>query len=107
MVFIVIRKIFCVASFRESFEENMRARRNPDENIPGFLGRMVLRPQTDSEPYLVMHRWESENDYIEWTKTERYKECRWRAASDMKVFKDRGETAPIKSTLCIYELLDL
>lgn len=107
MAFIVVRKIFCVASYRNVFEENMKARRPSEESIPGFLGRQVLRPHNDSEPYLIIFKWETESAYIEWTKTERYKECRWRASSEMKVFTDRGETSPIKSTVCTYELLDL
>src|SRR3954471_5032818 len=51
---------------RESFEERFRSRAGAVEKTPGFERFELLRPQDDTDLYLVYTRWESEEAFQAW-----------------------------------------
>jgi heme-degrading monooxygenase HmoA len=103
--FVAINYIVCKPEYRERFEELFCTRARAIDQMPGFLGMYVLRPQREGDPYLVVSHWESEAHFRAWLKSPAFLEGHRRAFEDMRQAKERGEEPPMQSNFCTYEVI--
>jgi len=64
-VFIIINRMEVPEEHRERFEEVFKTRAHAVDRRPGFISAQILRP-TEGNTYIVMTRWESEDNFNEW-----------------------------------------
>ena len=102
--FVAINYISCKDHYKNRFEELFKSRAGAIDKMPGFIRMFVLKPSDNSE-YLIVSHWEDENNFKEWTKSEAFIEGHKRGFEDIKLAKERGEEAPMKSNFKTYEVI--
>jgi len=103
--FVAINHIRVRDDYRLRFEELFGSRARAIDTMPGFRDMEVLRPANDSEPYLVISRWESEAAFRAWVGSPEFIEGHKRGFADLAAAKARGEDAPMHSDFQTYEVL--
>jgi len=75
-MFITMNRIPVNPEFSQAFEERFASRAGLVDHAPGFVRNLVLRPEKNSsDRYIVMTLWESEADFLAWTKTDDFKQA--------------------------------
>ena len=71
-MFVTMNRIFINEGYMEAFEERFRERAHEVDKMKGFIRNLVLRPNSDEYPYVVMTFWESEEDFSAWVHSEAF-----------------------------------
>lgn len=103
--FTAINYITCKEHYRERFEELFKNRAGMIDNNKGFRNMHVLRPNKEEDEYLIVSYWDTEEDFVNWTKSESFIKGHARGFADLKAAKERGEEAPMSSTFKTYEII--
>lgn len=65
----------------------------------------VLRPMGVNGSYLIVSHWESREAFDNWTKSPEFIEGHKRGFEDIRLAKEKGEEAPMKSDFRTYEVI--
>lgn len=103
--FVAINYIHCKEHYRERFEELFATRAKAIDRMPGFKFMEVLKPMQDSDNYLIVSHWESEDNFKEWTRSPEFIEGHKRGFEDLKIAKEKGEEAPMSSDFKTYKVI--
>ena len=71
-MFVTMNRIFINEGYMEAFEERFRERAHEVDKMKGFIRNLVLRPNSDEDPYVVMTFLESEEDFSAWVHSEAF-----------------------------------
>lgn len=74
---------------------------NAVDGSDGFLGFELMRPTDNRETWLVVTRWETEEDFLSWVQSPAFAEGH---RSAMEVAKDRPEPLPLTAELWSYKV---
>jgi heme-degrading monooxygenase HmoA len=72
MTFAAINVIQVTADKADTLEERFSARKGAVDQSPGFQSFELLRPLAGQEDYLVITRWDSEDDFTAWQSSESF-----------------------------------
>jgi heme oxygenase (mycobilin-producing) len=101
--FIAINHIQVRPDYRERMEESFRNRARAVDRREGFIDMEVLRPATGDDPYLVISRWRSREDFDAWANdSEEFRAGHSRAFADLAAAQAAGEDPPMRSTFHLY-----
>jgi heme-degrading monooxygenase HmoA len=73
MRYAVANRIYVKPEYTEEFEERFRNRVGQLEQQPGFVLMDVLKPQSETTPYVIMTYWTDKQAFTEWVKSEDFK----------------------------------
>jgi heme-degrading monooxygenase HmoA len=73
MDYAVANRIYVKPEFSEEFEEKFRNRVVQLEQQPGFVLMQVLKPQSETTPYVIMTYWIDKLAFTHWVKSEDFK----------------------------------
>ena len=103
--FVAINYITCKDHYRQRFEELFASRAGAIDKMPGFNFMEVLKPQDNSDSYLIVSHWDSEDSFKKWTGSPEFIEGHKRGFEDLKKAKEKGEEAPMCSSFKTYEVI--
>lgn len=103
--FVAVNFITCEPDYRERFEYLFGTRAKAIDTMPGFISMQVLKPDAESDPYLIVSQWEGEEFFKAWVGSPEFIEGHKRGFEDMKEAKAQGAPAPLASTFRTYSLL--
>ena len=103
--FTAVNFITCEIDYQERFEELFKNRAGLIDNNPGFRNMQVLKPSKNGDQYLIVSNWDSENYFINWTKSKSFIEGHKRGFSDIKKAIDEGKNPPMKSDFKTYSII--
>jgi heme-degrading monooxygenase HmoA len=95
----MINRMAVPDAYREKFEAMFRTRAKAVDRRPGFIRAEILRPLNGGE-YVVMTHWESQADFMAWTKSQEYDEGHRR----MHEFKDANGRLVLTSKVEQFEV---
>ncbi len=75
------------------------------DNNKGFRNMHVLKPRKGEDEYLIVSYWDTEEDFINWTRSESFIEGHKRGFADVKKAKEQGLEPPMKSDFKTYDIL--
>jgi len=102
--FVAINYISCEEHYRARFEELFGSRAHAIDRLPGFIEMEVLKPNGEGE-YLIVSHWESEDAFKAWTTSPEFLEGHKRGFEDLRLARERGEKAPMRSSFKTYTRL--
>lgn len=70
----VANRLYVAPEFAERFEARFRERAGLVDHMPGFVSNQVLRPVNPGDPYVVLTWWESREAFLDWTRSEEFRE---------------------------------
>lgn len=103
--FIAINYIDCEPSYAPRFEELFGTRAHAIDKMKGFMDMNVLKPTDGIGTYLILSRWESENDFKNWMGSPEFIEGHKRGFEDITKAKQEGRTPPMKSSFKTYKTI--
>ena len=103
--FVAINYISCKDHYKPRFEELFATRAGAIDRMPGFKYMEVLKPQDNSDNYLIVSHWDSEETFKNWTKSPEFIEGHKRGFEDIKIAKEKGEEPPMSSSFKTYEVI--
>lgn len=103
--FVAINYITCKADYRERFEELFASRAHAIDRMPGFRQMEVLKPQEESDHYLIVSHWDSEENFSNWANSAEFREGHRRGFEDIKLARERGEDPPMSSDFKTYRVI--
>lgn len=103
--FVAINYISCKDHYKPRFEELFATRAGAIDRMPGFKYMEVLKPQDNSDNYLIVSHWDSEETFKTWTKSPEFIEGHKRGFEDIKLAKEKGEEPPMSSNFKTYEVI--
>jgi len=103
--FVAINYIHCTPEYKERFEFLFGSRAKAIDAMPGFIDMHVLKPSKDSDPYLIVSYWESEEVFKDWTKSEAFLKGHARGFEDVAKAREEGKPAPMSSVFKTYEIV--
>lgn len=71
-LYVVMNRIPVQPQYAEAFEARFRDRAGEVDRMPGFIRTLVLRPEAEDDPYVVLTFWESREAFEAWTKSEAF-----------------------------------
>jgi heme oxygenase (mycobilin-producing) len=80
-VIAVANRIFVDPAYAEAFEARFRQRAGLVDRMPGFISNMVLRPQQEGDPYVVLTFWTSRAEFDAWVGSPEFREGHARSGS--------------------------
>ena len=87
----VANRIFVNPEYAEAFEERFANRAGLVDTMPGFLFNQVLRPSSETQPYIVLSYWESYAHFEAWTSSAAFLEGHAKSSSlPRKAFSGRN-----------------
>jgi heme-degrading monooxygenase HmoA len=98
-MFIMMNRMTVPEPDREHFEHLFKTRAKAVDRRPGFVKAEILRP-TKGDTYIVMTHWQDKESFLEWTKSEEYKEGHTRTAD----FRGPDGKMRISSQVEMYEV---
>lgn len=104
-MFVAINFIHCEEHYRSRFEELFASRAHAIDTMPGFRSMNVLKPNVESEDYLVVSYWDSEGDFSAWTGSPEFLAGHKRGFEDLRRAKAEGQTPPMASTFRTYTVI--
>ena len=72
-MFIVANRIPIAQDWQGEFENRFRKRAGEIDKQPGFVSMQILKPTSEDTPYVVLTRWQDENAFQEWIKSDDFK----------------------------------
>lgn len=103
--FTAINYISCKKDYKERFETLFKNRAGMIDNNEGFRNMHVLKPNKEEDPYLIVSYWDTEENFISWTKSESFIKGHKRGFEDVKKAKEKGEEPPMKSDFKTYDII--
>lgn len=76
-----MNRIYVDRRYAQAFEERFRTRARAVDGMPGFLRNLVLRPEAEGDPYVVLTFWESKEAFENWTQSEAFRQGHARSGS--------------------------
>ena len=74
-MFIVANRIPIAQDWQGEFENRFRKRAGEIDKQPGFVSMQILKPTSEDTPYVVLTRWQDENAFQEWIKSDDFKQA--------------------------------
>lgn len=91
-MYVVMNRIPVHPDYAQAFEERFRRRAGAVDRMPGFLRTLVLRPDSQEDPYVVLTLWESKEAYAAWTESEAFQEGHARSGTlPREAFRGRNK----------------
>ena len=103
--FVAINYISCKDHYKERFEQLFATRAKAIDIMPGFKYMEVLKPMDNTDNYLIVSHWESEDNFKTWTKSPEFIDGHKRGFEDIKIAKEKGEEPPMSSSFKTYEVI--
>lgn len=103
--FIAINYIDCEPSYATRFEQLFATRAHAIDSMSGFISMNVLKPTDGTGPYLIVSRWETEDDFKKWVGSPAFIEGHKRGFEDITKAKQEGKTPPMKSSFKTYNTI--
>lgn len=103
--FVAINYITCDDSYRERFETLFATRAKAIDRMPGFRQMFVLKPQSPTEPYLIVSHWDSEENFKAWASSPEFLEGHKRGFEDIAKARTEGKTPPMSSSFKTYQVI--
>ncbi len=103
--FVAINYIVCKPGYVGRFEHLFSTRARAIDRMPGFLGMHVLRAQKETEPYLIVSYWQSEESFNAWVGSPEFLEGHKRGFEDIAEAKRTGSEPPMTSTFVTYSVV--
>ncbi|EDN67965.1 Antibiotic biosynthesis monooxygenase [Beggiatoa sp. PS] len=73
MMFVVANRIYVTPEWADRFEERFRHRAGQIEKQVGFVRMEILRPISDSSPYVVLTTWQDKPAFENWVGSDDFK----------------------------------
>ena len=73
MHYVVANRIFVKADYCEEFEQRFRERAGQIDKQLGFVRMEILKPVSESTPYVVLTYWQDESAFKNWVGSEDFK----------------------------------
>jgi heme-degrading monooxygenase HmoA len=102
--FVAINFISCQEDYRPRFEELFSKRAHAIDRMPGFISMLVLKPIQSGE-YLIMSHWDSEESFLNWSKSAEFLEGHHRGFADIRAAKEQGKSSPMTSDFRTYQVI--
>lgn len=80
-MYVVMNRLDVDPKYASAFEERFRSRAGAVDGMPGFIRNVVLRPDEESDPYVVLTMWESKEAFEAWTESEAFRQGHARSGS--------------------------
>ena len=75
-MYVVMNRIPVKKEHWDDFEQRFKQRQGLVDQEPGFVRNMILRPDDDSSEYhVVMTFWESRQAFVDWTRSESFRQA--------------------------------
>jgi len=103
--FVAINYITCDADYRKRFEELFGTRAHAIDRMPGFINMQVLKPNDQTDAYLIVSHWETEEAFKTWTSSPEFIEGHKRGFEDIRKAKEEGKKPPMSSSFKTYEVI--
>jgi len=103
--FVAVNFISCTAPYRERFEQLFGSRAHAIDRVPGFRHMVVLRPEREGDDYLVVSFWTDRAAFDGWRTSPAFAEGHRRGFDDVRQARERGEPAPMASSMRLYQIL--
>ena len=103
--FVAINYIDCEPDYKARFEELFGSRAHAIDRMDGFRNMRVLKPKDDTNTYLIMSFWDSEEAFKKWTGSPEFIEGHKRGFADLAKAREEGRTPPMKSSFKTYDVL--
>lgn len=98
-MYVMMNRITVPEEDRAHFEQLFKSRARAVDKMPGFIKAQMLRPQKGNT-YVIMTHWESEQSFLDWTKSDQFEQGHKRAAD----FKDQSGKMKLTSNMEVYEV---
>lgn len=73
MSYVVANRVFVKPEYSHEFEQRFHDRAGQINQQPGFVLMEILKPKSDTTPYVVMTHWENEQAFQSWVGSEDFK----------------------------------
>ncbi|VAW59541.1 Antibiotic biosynthesis monooxygenase [hydrothermal vent metagenome] len=73
MSYVVANRVFVKPEFTPEFEQRFRDRAGQIDRQPGFVRMEVMKPLSDSTPYVILTHWQDELAFKNWVGSEDFK----------------------------------
>ncbi|MGE0001199.1 MAG: antibiotic biosynthesis monooxygenase [Fimbriimonadaceae bacterium] len=103
--FVAVNEIRCEPDYCERFECLFCTRAKAIDRMPGFLEMMLLKPNEEGKPYLVVSKWVDEASFRAWVGSPEFHEGHKRAFEDLAEAKREGRNPPMTSDFGTYSVL--
>lgn len=103
--FTAVNYISCKDHYTEKFEELFKTRAGFIDDCQGFRNMHVLKPNQENSEYLIVSYWDTEEDFVNWTKSESFIKGHRRGFEDIKKAKEAGEEPPMTSSFKTYTII--
>ncbi|HEY8418177.1 MAG TPA: antibiotic biosynthesis monooxygenase [Limnochordales bacterium] len=91
-MYVVMNRIPVQPAYAQAFEERFRQRAGAVDRMPGFIRTLVLRPDNEEDPYVVLTLWESKDHYLAWTQSEAFQQGHARSGTlPREAFRGRNK----------------
>lgn len=67
--------------FADAFEQSFKERASLVDDMPGFVGFQLLRPDNPEDPYIAMTFWESKAHFEAWTSSDAFRQGHARSST--------------------------
>ncbi len=98
-MFVMMNRMTVPHKDREHFEHLFKTRAKAVDRRPGFIRAEILCP-TGGNTYIVMTHWKDKQSFLNWTKSEEYKEGHRRVDD----FRDKDGKMRLTSEVEMYEV---
>ncbi len=75
MPYVTMNRVYISADYAEQFEQRFRDRAGLVDKVPGFIRNMVLRPDSEDTPYVVMTLWETKEAFTGWVNSDAFRQA--------------------------------
>ena len=103
--FVAINYIECTEEYVEKLEFLFKTRAGEIDKLPGFRQMNFLRPNKNTDKYLIVSYWDNEKCFVDWTKSDAFLISHKRGFEDIKKYKEKGLNPPVKSEFKTYTIL--
>src|SRR5207253_478376 len=90
----VANRIYVNPEFADAFEKRFRERAGLVDKMPGFISNQVLRPVNEGDPYVVFTIWNARQDFLNWVRSDEFRECAQRRSSCARSDSRRDAARP-------------
>ena len=73
MSYVVANRVFVKQEYCQEFERRFKNRAGQIDKQPGFVRMEVLKPRSDTTPYVVLTYWKDEPAFNNWVGSEDFK----------------------------------
>jgi heme-degrading monooxygenase HmoA len=104
-MFVTVNYISCKEEYKERFEILFATRAKAIDRMEGFHKMEVLKPTDESDNYLIISHWESEENFHKWKNSPEFMEGHKRGFEDVAKAKKEGRESPMTSQFKTYKVI--